>query len=340
LCYTIALHAATPMTIDIGRRELIAALVSAVAWPIAGRAQQTKRPVIGLLGGATASAQAQWTAAFVRRLSELGWAEGRTVAIEYRWADGDFSRSPAVIAEFVRLNVDVIVTHATPNVLAAKRVTSAIPIVFASAGDPVANGIVASLSRPGGNITGLSVRSADSTHKLVELSRDLLPNLGRLGFLSHVGNPVAELQRRGVQTAAAALGLEVLVAEIHGGEEIPSAIESVKGRVEALVVPSEPLYNANRIQINALALRTGLPTIYFDKVYVEAGGLMSYGVDWSSMWRRSAEFVDKILRGAKPGDIPIEQPTTFELVVNLKTAKALGLAVPWTVLTLADQVIE
>lgn len=328
------------MTIDIGRRELIAALVSVVAWPIAGRAQQMKRPTIGLLGGATASAQAQWTAAFVQRLSELGWVEGRTVAIEYRWANGDFSRTPAMIAEFVRLNVDVIVTHATPNVLVAKRVTSVIPIVFASAGDPVGTGIVASLARPGGNITGLSVLSADAAHKLVEQARDLLPNLRRLGFLLQVGNPVAELQEQAVQAAVEKFGLDVVVAEIHGAKEIASAIETLKGRVEALIVPSNPLYNVNRIEINALALSAQLPTIYFDKVYVEAGGLMSYGVNWASMWRRAADFVDKILRGAKPADIPIEQPTTFELVINLQTAKALGLTVPWTVLTLADQVIE
>jgi putative ABC transport system substrate-binding protein len=328
------------MTLDISRRDLIAALGGVVAWPFAGRAQQMKRPTIGLLGGATASAQAQWTAAFVQRLGELGWVEGQTVAIEYRWVDGDFNRSPAVIAEFVRLNVDVIVTHATPNVLAAKRVTSAIPIVFASAGDPVGNGIVASLARPGGNITGLSVRSADSANKLVEVSRDLLPNLARLGFLLHVGNPVANLQKQAVQAAADAFGLQVVVAEIRGAGEIASAIEQFKGRIEALVVPSEPLYNTNRIQINKSALKAQLPTIYFDRLYVEAGGLMSYGVNWISMWRRAADFVDKILRGAKPADIPIEQPKTFELVVNNRTAKALGLTVPWTVLTLADRVIE
>ena len=328
------------MTIVVRRRDLIAALGSVAAWPLAARAQQVKRPTIGLLGGATASAQAQWTAAFVKRLGELGWVEGRTVAIEYRWVDGDFSRSPGIIAEFVRLNVDVIVTHATANVLAAKRVTSAIPIVFASAGDPIGNGIVASLARPGGNITGLSVRSADAAHKLVEQARDLLPNLRRLGFLLHVGNPVTKLQEEAVQATVEKLGIDVVVAEVHGAGEIASAIATLKGRVEALVVPSTPLYNVNRIEISALALSARLPTIYFDRLYVEAGGLMSYGVNWSSMWRRAAEFVDKILRGAKPADIPIEQPTTFELVVNLQTAKSLGLTVPWTVLTLADQLIQ
>jgi len=330
-----------PMTIHTRRRELIAGLGSLVAWPFAARAQPTRRPVIGLLGGATAAAQAQWTAAFVQRLGQLGWAEGRTVAIEYRWLDGDFARARPMITELVRLNVDVIVTHATANVVAAKQVTSAIAIVFASAGDPLGNGLVGSLSRPGGNVTGLSIRSADAAHKLVELSRDLLPSLGRLGFLWHVDNPIAALQKQSVQAAAGKFGLEIVVAEIHGAEEITPAIQGLKGRVDALIIPTEPLYNVNRVPINELALRIGLPTIYFDKVYVEAGGLMSYGVNWSSMWRRAAEFVDKILRGVKPGDIPVEQPTTFELVVNLKTAKALGINnVPWTVLTLADQVIE
>lgn len=340
MCYTLVVQAATPMTIVVRRRELIAALGSVAAWPLAGRAQQTKIPTIGLLGGATATAQSQWTGAFVKRLGELGWVEGRNVTIEYRWGNGDASRTPPIIAEFVRLNVDVIVTHATFNVLAAKRATSAIPIVFASAGDPIGNGIVASLSRPGGNITGLSVRSADFAHKLVELSRDLLPSLGRLGFLSHFGNPIANLQKQAVQTAARAFGLDVIVAEIHSGDQIASAVESLKGRIEALVVPSAPIYNSNRIQLSTVALREGLPSIYFDRTYVEAGGLMSYGVNWSSMWRRSADFVDKILRGAKPADIPIEQPTTFELVINLRTAKELGLTVPWTLLTLADQLIE
>ncbi len=328
------------MAIDIRRRELICALGSAVAWPFAARAEQTKRRTIGLLGGATASAQAQWTAAFVQRLSALGWVEGHTIAIEYRWANGDFKRSPAIIAEFVRLKVDVIVTHATANVLAAKRVTSVIPIVFASAGDPIGNGIVASLARPGGNITGLSVESADAVPKLVEQARDLLPNLRRLGFLLQVGNPVTKLQERAAQATVEKLGLDMVVAEIHGAEEIASAIERLKGRVEALIVPSNPLYNLNRIEINALALSAQLPTIYFDKMYVEAGGLISYGVNWSSMWRRAADFVDKILRGAKPADIPIEQPMTFELVVNLRTARALGLTVPPNLLMMADHVIE
>jgi putative ABC transport system substrate-binding protein len=292
-----------------------------------------------LLGGATASAQTQWTAALVQRLRELGWVEGQTVAIEYRWVEGRFERSPAIIAEFVRLKVDVIVTHATPNVLAAKQATSVIPIVFASAGDPVGNALVDSLARPGGNVTGLSVQSSELAYKIVELLRDLLPNLGRLAILYHIGNPVAALQTDAVKAVAGRFGLDVVIVEIRRAEDIAPAIEALKGRTDALIIPSEP-YNTNRIQINSLALRVQLPTIYFDRLYVETGGLMSYGPNWPGIWRRSADLVDKILRGAKPADIPVEQPRSFELVINLKIAKALGLTVPWTLLALADEVIE
>ena len=323
------------------RRDLIALLGGAVAaCPLAARAQQMKLPTIGLLGGATASAQAKWTTAFVQRLHELGWVEGQTVAIEYRWVEGRFERSPAIIAEFVRLKVDVIVTHATPNVLAAKQVTSVVPIVFPSAGDPVGNKLVTSLARPGGNVTGLSVQSSDLAQKAVQLLRELLPNLGRLAILYHIGNPVTALQTDAVKSAAGRFGLDVAIVEVRGAEDIAPTIEALKDRAEALIVPSEPLYNTNRIQINSWALRAQLPTIYFDRVYVETGGLMSYGPNWPSLWRRAAEVVDKILRGAKPADIPVEQPRTFELVINLKTAKALGLGIPESFLLRADEVIE
>jgi putative tryptophan/tyrosine transport system substrate-binding protein len=326
---------------QLKRREFITLLGSvAAAWPFTARAQQVKRPIIGLLGGATPSAQAHWTAAFVQRMHELGWIEDHTVAVEYRRVEGRFQRSAEIIAEFVRLKVDVIVTHATPNVVAAKQVTSVTPIVFASAGDPVGNRLVASLARPGANVTGLSVQSADLAHKLVELLRDLLPNAHRLAILARIGNPVTLLQVDAVKAAARTSGLDVATAEIRGAEDIAPAIEALKSRTEVLIVPSEPLYNTHRIQINSLALRAGLPTIYFDQVYVETGGLMSYGPNWPSMWRRAAKFVDKILRGAKPADMPVEQPTKFALVINLKTAKVLGIDVPPTLLTRADVVIE
>ena len=322
------------MRIDLRRREFLAGLGSVAAWPSAARAQQMKR--IGLLGGATASAQSQWTAAFVQRLRELGWIEGQTIAIEYRWAEGRPVRSPAIIAEFIRLKVDVIVVNSTPNVVAAKQGTSVIPIVFPSAGDPVANELVTSLARPGGNVTGLSVQSSVLAQKLVELLRELLPHFGRLAILYHVGNPVASLQTDAVKAAAATFNLDVAKVDIRRAEDIAPAIQALEGRTDALIVPSEPLYNTNRMQINSLALTARLPTIYFDRLYVETGGLMSYGPDWPGRWRRAAEFVDKILRGAKPADIPVEQPTTFELVVNLKTAKALGLSLPTIMLARAE----
>ena len=321
------------------RRDFIT-LLGAAAWPLVARAEQTKLPTIGLLGGATPSAQAQWTAAFVQRLRELGWVEGQTVTIEYRWVEGRFERSPAIIAEFVRLKVDVIVTHATPNILAAKQVTSVVPIVFPSAGDPVGNKLVTSLARPGGNVTGLSVQSSELAPKVVELLRDFPPKHGRLAMMYHIGNPVTELQTDAVKAAAGRFGLDVAIVEVRRAEDIAPAIEALKGRADALIVPSEPLYNTNRIQINSWALRAQLPTIYFDRVYVETGGLMSYGPNWPSLWRRAAEVVDKILRGAKPADIPVGQPRTFELVINLKTAKALGLAIPESFLLRADEVIE
>jgi putative ABC transport system substrate-binding protein len=326
---------------DIQRREFIATLAGMIAtWPLVATAQQARTPTIGLLGGATREAQAPWTAAFVQRLQELGWTEGQTVHMIDRWVEGRFERSPEIIAEFVRLKVDVIVTHATPNVVAAKKMTSEIPIVFPSAGDPVANGIVASLARPGGNVTGLSVRSADLAHKMVELLRDLLPNMRRLAILYHVGNPISLLQTSAVQSAAGTFGLDVAIVEIRKAEDLAPAIEALRGHADALIVPSEPLYNTNRIQINSSALRVRLPTIYFDRVYLETGGLMSYGPKWPSMWRRTAELVDKILKGVKPADIPVEQPKTFEFVINLKTVKALGLRIPRILLARADQLIE
>jgi putative ABC transport system substrate-binding protein len=330
----------TAMAIEMRRREFITALAGAAAWPFTAAAQQAKPPTIGFLGGATPSAQAQWTSAFVQRLRELGWTEGQNVAIEYRWVEGRFERSPAFIAEFVRLKVDVIVTHATANVVAAKQGTSVIPVVFASAGDPVANALVTSLARPGGNITGLSVQSSDLASKVFDMLREVLPNLHRVAALSHVRNPVTVQHTEAIRATAGRFGFDVVIAGIRGAEEIAPAIEALKGRTEALIVPSDPLFNTNRIQINTLALQAQLPTIFFDKLYVETGGLMSYGPSWPSMWRRTADFVDKILRGAKPADLPVEQPRTFELAINVKTAKALGLSIPVVLLTVADKLIE
>jgi putative ABC transport system substrate-binding protein len=322
------------------RRAFIAGLGAATAWPLASRAQQPKMPTIGFLGGQTLAAQGQWTAAFVQRLRELGWSEGRNVAILYRWADGRAERSAEIAAEIVRLKVDVIVTAGTTSVVAAKQATSAIPIVFAAAGDPVGTGLVGSLSRPGGNVTGLSNQSTDLAGKQVELLRGVVPDLRRLAILANAGAPNAVPEIGEVQAAARTLGLEVVTFEIRRAEDIASAFEAFTGRADALYVVIDPLINTNRVRINALALGARMPTIQGIREYVEAGGLMSYGPSFSDLYRRAADYVDKILRGAKPGDLPVEQPTKFELIINLKTAKALGLEISPSLLARADEVIE
>jgi putative ABC transport system substrate-binding protein len=235
--------------------------------------------------------------------------------------------------------VDVIVTSATPPVLAAKKATSTIPIVFAAAGDPVESGLVASLARPGGNVTGLSVENPDLAGKQIELLREVVPNIRSLGILTVAENPISASVIRQLQAAADMIGIEVAVFEIRRAEDIAFAFNSFKDR-DALYVFNDPLVNTNRIQINTLALTARLPTIYAQRDYVEVGALMSYGPDFPDLWRRAAEYVDKILRGTKAADIPVEQPTKFNLVINLTTAKALGIKIPETVLARADAVIE
>jgi putative tryptophan/tyrosine transport system substrate-binding protein len=326
----------------IGRREFITLLGgAAAAWPLAARAQQAQKlPTIGFLGANTPSVQSRWTAAFVQRLQELGWVEGRNVAIEYRWAETRFERSPEIIAEFVRLKVDVIVTHATANILAAKHGTSAIPIVFAAVGDPVGIGVVDSLARPGGNITGLSNQFTDAAGKRVELLREVVPGLRRMAFLANVGVANAALELAEVQAAARTLGLEVASFDIRRTEDIAPAFVALKGRAEALYIFADPVTNTNRARISTLALNARLPTAAGFREIVEVGGLMSYGANLADQFRRAGDYVDKILRGAKPGDIPVEQPTKFDLVINLTTAKAFGLEVPPTLLATADEVIE
>ena len=330
------------MTVTIGRRGLLAALGgAAAACPLAARAQQAgKLPTIGFLGQTTHSGGSEWVAAFVQRLHELGWNEGRTIAIEYRWAEGREERFAELAAELVRLKVDVIVTSDTPQVLAAKQATSVIPIVFATAGDPVGNNLVASLARPGGNVTGLSNLISETGGKRLEFLREVVPGLRRLAILANVSNPAVVLDMGDVQAAARTLGLEVTTLEIRRAQDIVPAFEALNGRAEALYVSSDALVNANRIRINILAVGARLPTMHGSGDYVEAGGLMSYGVNFPDQFRRTADYVDKILRGAKPGDIPVEQPTKFDLIVNLTTAKALGLTIPESFLLRADEVIE
>jgi putative ABC transport system substrate-binding protein len=326
----------------IGRRDFITLLGgAAAAWPLAARAQQAgKLPTIGFLGQSTRSASSEWVAAFVQRLRELGWIDGRTIAIEYRWADGREERFPELAVELVRLKVDIVVTSGTLAVMALKQATSAIPIVFATAGDPVANNLVASLARPGGNATGLSLLSADLAGKRLELLREVVPNLRRLAIMGNVGNPFAVLELGEVQAAAGKLGLEVATLEIRSAQDIAPAFETLKTGADALYVCIDALTNANRIRINILAAGARLPTMHGYRDYVEAGGLMSYGANIPSQFRRSADYVDKILRGAKPGELPVEQPTKFDLIVNLTTAQALGLSLSSTLLARADDVIE
>jgi putative ABC transport system substrate-binding protein len=321
------------------RREFIGLVGAGVAaWPLAARAQR-KLPTIGYLGAASSSIQSRWTTALLQRLRELGWIEGRTVAIEVRWADGRSDRYAEIAAEFVRLKVDVIVTSGG-SLVAAKQATSAIPIVFALASDPIGDGLVASLARPGGNVTGLSVQAPDLAGKRLELLREVVPGLRRLAILANAGYPAAVVEMDEAQTTARRLGLEVATHAIRRAEDIAPAFEALKGHADALYVCTDPLVGTNRIRINTLALGARLPTIHNFRDAVEAGGLMSYGPNIPDLFRRAGDFVDKILRGTKPADIPVEQPTKFDLVVNLITAKALGLTIPETVLVRADEVIE
>jgi len=325
----------------VKRRQFITLLGGAAAWPLAAGAQQAARvPTIGILGAGTPSSHGQWFAAFVQRLRELGWMEGRTVAIEYRWTEGRDERFAEIVAEFIRLKVNVIVTNATTAALAAKQATSVIPIVFAAAADPVGTGLVASLAQPGGNITGLSNQSPDLAAKRLEILREFVPNLHRIAIIAHVGTPIVVLELGEVQAAARALGIEVDILEIRRTQDIAPAFAAFREPVEALYVCSDPLTIINRIRINTLALGARLPTMHGFRDYVEAGGLMSYGPNIPHQYRRAADYADKILRGTKPADIPVEQPTKFDFVVNLITAQALRISVPPTLLARADEVIE
>jgi putative ABC transport system substrate-binding protein len=322
------------------RREFIVLLSGAAGWPLAAGAQQAgKLPTIGFLGPSTPSAWSQWTAAFVQRLRELGWVEGRTVAIEYRWAEGRSERYIDIAAEFVRLKVGVIVTGGSA-VAATKQVTSTIPIVFAIAVDPVGSGLVASLARPGGNATGLSVQSTELAGKRLEILRETLPNLHRLALIGDVGYAGSILEISEVQAAARKVGVDIEVLEIRSAADIAPAFQALKGGAQALYVCPGALVNANFARINTFAMGARLPAFHASRDFLGGGGLMSYGSNQADQFRHAADFVDKILKGTKPADLPVEQPTKFELVINLTTVKALGLTIPETFLARADEVIE
>jgi ABC-type uncharacterized transport system substrate-binding protein len=322
------------------RREFIGLVGGVAAWPLAALAQQSGMRRIGFLGAATSSVASQWVAAFLERLKELGWIENQNLAIEYRWAEGRSERFAEIANEFVRIKVDVIMTWSGGPVIAAKQATTVIPIVFALQTDPVGTGLVASLSRPGGNVTGLSVEQTDTVGKRLDLLREIVPGLKRLAIMANVAGPGAVLEMAEVVAAAQTLGIEVVPSKIQKVDDIAIAFDSFKGRAEALYISTDPLVFTNRTRINTLAQGARLPTMYSQREYVEAGGLVSYGANIPDLFRRSAEYVDKILRGAKPADLPVEEPTKFDLVINLTTAKALGLTIPQTFLLRANEVIE
>ena len=323
------------------RREFLTLLGgAAAAWPVAARAQQAGRlPTIGYMGSSTPTSSPAYTAAFVQRLHELGWIDGRTVAIEYRWAGGQIERFAEIAAEFVRLKVDIIFATGL-GAAVAKQATSVIPIVFTVSPDPIGSGLVASLAQPGGNVTGMSNQQADLAGKRIELLREVVPSVRRLAILANVANAGTALDMGDAETAAGKLGLQVVTSAIRRANEIAPALEAIEGRADALYVCGDPLQATYRLRINTLALGLRLPTALSSREDAEAAGLMSYGASYPAQFRRGAELVDKILRGTKPADIPVEQPTKFELVINLTTAKALGLKIPERLLALADEVVE
>jgi putative ABC transport system substrate-binding protein len=325
----------------VRRRQFITLIGGAVAaWPIASRATSKELRRIGFLGAANSSAAGPWLSALTQRLAELGWVEGRNLQIAVGWAEGRNDRAAEIARELATTNVELIVTYATGTTLAVKRATTTIPIVFALAADPVGSGLVASLARPGSNATGLSSVNLDLLGKRVELLREIVPGLKGLAVLGNVGVADSALELREALKAAGTLGLEASPAEIKVAADIAPALDAIKTQQQALFVVGDPLTFTNRTQIIGWARAQRLPAMYSNRAFVAAGGLMSYGPDFVSLFRRAAELSDKILRGAKPADIPVEQPTKFELVINLKTAKALGLVVPEAFLIRADEVIE
>jgi putative ABC transport system substrate-binding protein len=288
----------------------------------------------------TPASHGLWVAALVGRLRELGWIEGSTAVMEYRWTEGRSERTAEIAAELVRLKPDIIVAGGTVNTLSAKQATSAIPIVFSAASDPIGTGLVANLARPGGNVTGLSVQQPDLVGKRLELLREVVPAVRRLAIMANGRNPGALAEMNDVSAEVRKLGLAVEVLEIRNSEDIAAAFDAISGHVEALYVIGDTFTSFHRHRINVLALGARLPTMHSNRENVEVAGLMSYGPNFSDLWRRTADYVDKILRGAKPADLPVEQPTKFDFIFNLTTAKALGIAVPPSLLARADEVIE
>ena len=325
------------------RREFITLLGGAATWPLAVHAEQVseKVPRIGLLMPVSAAIAAPNVEAFRRGLNDLGYIEGRSITFEYRYADGRDDLHPSLAAELVRLNVDIIVTWGTSATRAAKQTTTTIPIVMAAIADPIGTGMVTNLARPGQNITGLSSFSLDIDAKRLELLNEFVPQAARVGALWNPANPVSALMLARTQEAAKALGLKLLPVGVRVADEFDGAFSTMaKERPDALTVQTEVLLLDRKTKILEFAAEHRLPAIYGFRDFVDGGGLIFYGPSWTDLFRRAATYVDKIIKGTKPGDLPVEQPTKFELVINLKTAKTLGLTVPPQLLATVDAVIE
>ena len=324
------------------RRKFVALFGSVVAaWPFAARAQQKAMPVIGVLNTGSLSPSSPFMDAFRQGLSEAGYVEGQNLAIEYRWAEGHYDRLPALAADLVDRKVDLIMASSPPSALAAKSATSTIPIVFRSGADPVGDGLIASLAHPGGNLTGVSFIADELTAKRLALLSELVPRAGVIALLMNPNNATAERVIRDVQEAARTNGLQLHVLKASSEREIDSAFASlVQLHVDALVVGADPFLSTRREQLVTLASRCAVPAIYAWREFAAIGGLISYGSSLTAAFRLVGAYAGKILKGTKPADLPVEQPTKYELVINLKTAKALGITVPPTLLASADEVIE
>jgi putative ABC transport system substrate-binding protein len=325
---------------QLKRGAFIALLCTAVIGP-ASAEQRGKIWRVGMLETISPTLNAANLAAFRNGLRSVGYAEGQNLVIEYRSADGDVARFPQLAAELVHGNVDLIVTRGTPAVMAAKDATTTIPIVMAASGEPLISGVIPALARPGSNITGLSAFTNELIPKRIELLNELVGQITRIGFLQDMANPVAQSQWEELRTAAQSVRIDAVLMDVRNSEDIGRAFESAETRrVDGLFVGNDAVTHANRQSIVELAAQRRLPASYATREFVDAGGLMSYAVNYADLYRRAAIYVDKIFKGAKPGELPVEQPTKFDLIINLKTARELGLTVPPTLLAIADEVLE